>query len=270
MSPVFIRQATIEDVSIICEFVIRLADYEERSNEVTFTQDMYVNNLFTNPSSPKPEVLLVSGRADERPTGFALFIQTSLTSIHLEDLYVDPSSRGKGYGIALLVELAKIARKRQVNELEWNCLDWNKPSIDFYHSIGAVAVSDQTIYRIAGESLTKRLCPEVPVLLGENTISDSVESLEFTLSFTTFKGTPVFLVTGIHPLGAKPTQLFDHLIHMAQQRGYSRIDVQVDNDPETAEWLVSEFHAFPMTGWIPFTLSGDSLTKLANTNGPSI
>lgn len=97
---------------------------------------------------------------DENEIGFALFFHNFPTflgraGIYLEDLYVRPDYRGKGYGRAILKKLAKIAVERGCGRLEWWCLDWNKPSIDFYLSLGAEPMSDWTVYRIAGDTLTK-------------------------------------------------------------------------------------------------------------------
>ena len=106
----------------------------------------------------RAEVLLAE--QDGRPVGFALFFHNFSTflgraGLYLEDLYVSPQYRGHGYGIAILKQLAKIAAERKCGRLEWWCLDWNKPSIDFYLSLGAKPMSDWTVYRIAGETLQK-------------------------------------------------------------------------------------------------------------------
>ena len=94
----------------------------------------------------------------EEVVGFALFFHNFSTflgraGIYLEDLYVRPSYRGKGYGKALLKELAHIAVIRGCGRLEWACLDWNQPSIDFYKSLGAVPLDEWTVYRVAGKVL---------------------------------------------------------------------------------------------------------------------
>ena len=95
----------------------------------------------------------------EKEVGFALYFHNFSTflgraGIYLEDLYVKPEYRGKGYGKAILKKLASIAVERGCGRLEWWCLDWNKPSIDFYRSLGAEPMDDWTVYRIAGETLT--------------------------------------------------------------------------------------------------------------------
>ena len=104
----------------------------------------------------KAEVLFVL--EDGKEVGFALFFHNFSTflgrgGIYLEDLYVRPEARGKGYGRALLKKLASIAVERGCGRLEWWCLDWNKPSIDFYLSLGAEPMSDWTVYRLAGDTL---------------------------------------------------------------------------------------------------------------------
>ena len=98
------------------------------------------------------------GFADEKPVGFALFFHNYSTflsrpGLYLEDLFVIPEMRGKGYGKALLVHLARIARDRGCGRFEWSVLDWNKPAIDFYLKLGAVPMSDWTIFRVTGEAL---------------------------------------------------------------------------------------------------------------------
>ena len=97
---------------------------------------------------------------DEKEVGFALFFHNFSTflgrsGVYLEDLYVYPEYRGRGYGKALLTKLAKIAVERGCGRLEWWCLDWNKPSIDFYMSLGAEPMDEWTVYRIAGDTLKK-------------------------------------------------------------------------------------------------------------------
>ena len=106
----------------------------------------------------KVEVIFIIDEVDDKEVGFALFFHNFSTflgksGIYLEDLFVYPEYRGKGYGKALLKELAKITVERGCGRLEWCCLDWNKPSIDFYLSLGAVPMDDWTIYRVTGNTL---------------------------------------------------------------------------------------------------------------------
>ncbi|WP_077368984.1 GNAT family N-acetyltransferase [Anaerosalibacter sp. Marseille-P3206] len=150
-----IRFAVEKDVPLILQFIKELADYEKMLNEVVATEEILHEWLF---EKEKAEVLI--GELDGEPIGFALFFHNFSTflgraGIYLEDLYVKPETRGKGFGKAFLKELAKIAVDRGCGRLEWWCLDWNKSSIDFYISMGACPMSDWTVYRIAGDTLNK-------------------------------------------------------------------------------------------------------------------
>lgn len=147
------RYAERKDVGLILEFIKALAEYEHMSDEVVATPELLEEWLF---DKKKAEVIF--GLEDGREVGFALFFHNFSTflgraGIYLEDLYVKPECRGKGYGKALLTQLAKIAVERKCGRLEWWCLDWNKPSIDFYLSMGAEPMKDWTVYRIAGDTL---------------------------------------------------------------------------------------------------------------------
>ena len=148
------RFAEKEDVSKILYFIRELASYEHMLDEVVATEELLEEWLF---EKEKAEVLFAVKDGEE--IGFALFFHNFSTflgraGIYLEDLYVQPEYRGNGYGKALLQELARIALERGCGRLEWWCLDWNRPSIDFYLSLGAEPMSDWTVYRIAGDTLT--------------------------------------------------------------------------------------------------------------------
>ena len=148
-----LRFAKEEDVSLILAFIKELAAYEKMSDEVVADENTLREWIF---EKQKAEVLFAL--EDGKEVGFALFFHNFSTflgraGIYLEDLYVLPTHRGKGHGKALLKALARIAVERGCGRLEWSCLDWNKPSIDFYLSLGACAMSDWTIYRIAGDRL---------------------------------------------------------------------------------------------------------------------
>lgn len=148
-----IRFATEVDVYIILDFIIKLAEYENLLDEVVATPELLTEWIF---KKKKAEVILAVENGTE--VGFALFFHNFSTflgraGIYLEDLFVLPEFRGKGYGKALLKKLAKIACERGCGRLEWSCLDWNKPSIDFYLSLGAKPMEDWTVYRIAGSEL---------------------------------------------------------------------------------------------------------------------
>ncbi|MBE6464992.1 MAG: GNAT family N-acetyltransferase [Eggerthellaceae bacterium] len=147
------RFATPDDAALILRFIKDLAEYERMSDEVVATEDLLREWVFER---GKAEVLFVMEEGVE--VGFALFFHSFSTflgraGIFLEDLFVMPGYRGKGYGKGLLVQLARIARERGCGRLEWNCLDWNQPSIDFYLSLGAQQMDLWTTYRITGDTL---------------------------------------------------------------------------------------------------------------------
>ena len=153
MSQLQFRFAAEEDTATILYFIRQLADYEKMSEEVVATEELLREWIF---EKKKAEVIFaVEG---ETEVGFALFFHNFSTflgraGIYLEDLFVKTEYRGKGYGKALLKELARIAVERGCGRLEWWCLDWNKPSIDFYRSLGAVPMDEWTTYRITGDTL---------------------------------------------------------------------------------------------------------------------
>ena len=147
------RYAEKNDVALILRFIKELADYEKMSDEVVADEKMLEEWIF---DKQKAEVIFAL--EDNKEVGFALFFHNFSTflgkaGIYLEDLYVQPEYRGRGYGKAILKKLASIAVERGCGRLEWCCLDWNKPSIDFYLSLGAQAMFDWTIYRMAGDTL---------------------------------------------------------------------------------------------------------------------
>ena len=149
-----IRFATRKDVKTILEFIKELATYENLLGEVVATEELLTEWIF---DKKKAEVLLLE--VENNAVGFALFFHNFSTflgraGIYLEDLFVKKEHRGKGYGKALLKELAKIAVDRGCGRLEWSCLDWNKPSVDFYLSLSAKPMDEWTIYRLQGEELT--------------------------------------------------------------------------------------------------------------------
>ena len=149
-----IRRGAIEDTPLILEFIRDLAAYEKLSHEVTVTEDDLRRNLFGKNSVA--EALLVFESKD--PAGFALFFHNFSTflgkpGIYLEDLFVRPLYRKKGYGKALLTHLAALAIERGCGRFEWSVLDWNQPSIDFYRSLGARPMEDWTIFRLDGDAL---------------------------------------------------------------------------------------------------------------------
>ena len=154
MENLTIRYATEADVALILSFIKGLAEYENMSDQVVADEALLREWIF---EKKKAEVILAV--ADGEAVGFALFFHNFSTflgraGIYLEDLFVRPEYRGKGYGKALLKALARIAVERGCGRLEWSCLDWNQPSIDVYLSLGAVPLSDWTTYRVTGDTLT--------------------------------------------------------------------------------------------------------------------
>jgi GNAT superfamily N-acetyltransferase len=149
-----IAPAAENDVPLILSFIRKLAEYEKLSHMVVATEEAIREHVFG--TNPVAEVLLAYW--DGELVGFALYFRNFSTflgqaGIYLEDLFVEPEHRGKGIGKALLIRLAKIAVERGYGRLEWAVLDWNTPSIEFYRSLGAVALDEWTKYRLTGDAL---------------------------------------------------------------------------------------------------------------------
>lgn len=147
------RFANENDAALILEFIKELAEYENMSDDVIATEQLLRHWIF---EKEKAEVIFALENGKE--VGFALFFHNFSTflgrsGIYLEDLFVKPEYRGKGYGKGLLKKLARITKERGCGRLEWCCLDWNKPSIEFYLSLGAEPMNEWTTYRVAGETL---------------------------------------------------------------------------------------------------------------------
>lgn len=155
MNQFTIRKAQPNDVPTILSFIKELAEYEKMSDQVVATEELLQEWLF---EKKKAEVLLAM--EDDTAVGIALYFYNFSTflgraGIYLEDLFVKEEYRGNGYGKALLKELARTAVAQGCGRLEWSCLDWNQPSIDFYLSLGAVPMDEWTQYRVTGETLIK-------------------------------------------------------------------------------------------------------------------
>ena len=151
-----IRPATAADVPVILELIRALATYERAPNGVTATEDGLNKVLFGE--KPAAEVLLAF--ENETAVGFAVFFHNFSTwlgrpGLYLEDLFVRPEDRGKGYGRALLIHLAKIARDRGCGRMEWAVLDWNDPAIQFYHKLGAKPMDEWTVFRLTRDGIAK-------------------------------------------------------------------------------------------------------------------
>jgi GNAT superfamily N-acetyltransferase len=156
------RFATQKDIPLILQFIKELAAYENMSEDVVATEELLEETLFIQ---KKAEVIL--GVYQQQPVAFALFFHNYSTflgkpGIYLEDLYVKEEVRGLGFGKKLLSFLAALAVERNCGRLEWSCLDWNEPSINFYKQMGSVPMDEWTVYRLQGESL-KSLAMQFPL-----------------------------------------------------------------------------------------------------------
>lgn len=148
-----LRLGTMEDAETVLGFIKELAEYEHMSDQVVATPELLKETIFIQ---KKAEVIIAEYSGI--PVGFALFFHNYSTflgrpGIYLEDLYVKQEMRGHGLGTQILSYLAKLATERGCGRLEWACLDWNEPSIQFYKQMGAVPMEDWTVYRLQGESL---------------------------------------------------------------------------------------------------------------------
>jgi len=155
MSSVTFRPAERKDVGLILDFIRALAEYEHMSDQVVADEAILEKELFDEKMA-KVIFAVVEGKE----VGFALYFHNFSTflgrpGVYLEDLFVLPEYRGRGVGTALLRHLAAIAVERGCGRLEWWCLNWNQPSIDFYKNLGAVPMDEWTVYRVTGDTLTK-------------------------------------------------------------------------------------------------------------------
>ena len=154
--PFRILPAAERDVPVILELIRGLADFERLSHEVVATEPLLRESLFGGRAAAE---VVIAWSGDEA-AGFALFFHNYSTflgkpGLYLEDLYVKPETRGRGYGKALLVHLARIAKERGCGRFEWAVLDWNQPAIDFYESLGARRMREWQICRLTGEALSQ-------------------------------------------------------------------------------------------------------------------
>jgi len=151
-----VRDATPSDIDQIYDYIHALAEYEKAPDEAVLSKSDLSQSLF----GQSPQVYCLLSVQDEQVTGIAIWHLNYSTwlgkhGIYLEDLFVDPKFRGQGHGKALLVRLAQICVERGYPRFSWWVLDWNKPSIDFYESLGAKAMDEWTVFRVSGDALTK-------------------------------------------------------------------------------------------------------------------
>ncbi len=151
-----IEPARVGDSAEILAMIRALASYEKLSHEVVATEEAIRESLF----GERPAAEVVFARAGGENVGFALFFHNYSTflgsrGLYLEDLFVRPEHRGRGYGRALLVHLARLAVERGCGRLEWAVLDWNAPAIAFYESLGAAPLDDWTVFRVTGAGLRR-------------------------------------------------------------------------------------------------------------------
>ena len=151
-----IRPAEEKDCALVLDFIRRLADYEKLLHEVSATVEDVHRELFEEPASAHALIVYEDGE----PVGFALYFynfSTFLTrrGLYLEDIFIDPAHRGKGYGKALMRHLAKMAVEQKCGRFEWVVLEWNKPAIGFYEKVGAKVMQDWRLCRLTGEALSR-------------------------------------------------------------------------------------------------------------------
>ncbi len=149
-----IRPATVDDVPLILQFIKDLAEYEKLSDMVVATKALLRETLF----GERTVAEVIIGYEGEQPAAFALFFHNFSTflgrpGIYLEDLFVKPEFRRKGYGKKMLSHLASLTVQRNCGRLEWSVLDWNTPAIDFYKSLGAIPMDEWTTFRLTGNAL---------------------------------------------------------------------------------------------------------------------
>jgi GNAT superfamily N-acetyltransferase len=153
-----LRPATPADVPLVLQFIRDIAEYEKLAHEVVADEALLHEALFPSAGSPAAHCVLADW--DGAPAGFALYFFNFSTflsrrGLYLEDLFVRPDFRGRGIGKALLLHLARLANEQGCGRMEWTVLDWNRPAIDFYRSLGAVPMDEWTVHRLSGPALAR-------------------------------------------------------------------------------------------------------------------
>jgi GNAT superfamily N-acetyltransferase len=156
MTDFTIRSAIASDISPLLSLIGQLAEYEKLSHAVVATEEDIRRSLF----GPRPVAEALIGESNRKPVAFAVFFHNYSTflgrpGLYLEDLFVVPTCRGKGFGKMMLAHLAKIAVERNCGRFEWSVLDWNKPAIEFYRKLGAVPMDEWTVFRLEGAALER-------------------------------------------------------------------------------------------------------------------
>ena len=156
------RFASEQDIDLIFDFIKGIAEYEKMSDQVVADENLLREWIF---EKKRAEVIFAMENGKE--VGFALFFHNFSTflgrgGLYLEDLFVKPEYRGRGYGKGLIRELSRISVERGCGRMEWCCLDWNRPSIDFYLSLGAIPMNEWTTYRLTGDRLSALAKSETP------------------------------------------------------------------------------------------------------------
>ena len=153
-----IKPATINDAKTIVDLIKAIAEYEKLSDQVQAAPETIIEHLFSHKSYAE----CIIAFENNEPIGFALFFHNFSTfvskpGIYLEDLFVLESHRGKGYGKKLLLHVIALAKQRNCGRVDWSVLNWNKPAIDFYESLGATAMNEWTTYRLNEETISTLL-----------------------------------------------------------------------------------------------------------------
>src|SRR4051812_22873881 len=151
-----IRGTTEADLPVILELIRDLATYEREPDAVVATEAGLREVLF----GPKPSAEVLLALENAAPVGFAVFFHNFSTwlgrpGLYLEDLFVRPEKRGKGYGRGLLARLAQIAKERGCGRMEWAVLDWNEPALQFYRKLGAAPMDEWTVFRLTEEGIAR-------------------------------------------------------------------------------------------------------------------